>query len=74
MTYQLSGGFVRPSLYSNANLLENNLLLLLIVWITDATEEAELYTLKQFYFWLVWTPPRVFTQCGLFFYVYAIYN
>ena len=57
MTYQVSGRFLRPSLYSKANLPENNLLLLLIVWITDATEEAELYTLKQFYFWLVWTPP-----------------
>ena len=29
MTYQVSGGSVRPSLYSIANLLENNLLLLL---------------------------------------------
>ena len=48
MTYQVSGGFVRPSLYSNANLLENKLLLLLFkiiinenvlnvnVWVADA--------------------------------------
>ena len=31
MTYQVSGGSVRPSLYNNANLLENNLLLLLLL-------------------------------------------
>ena len=32
MTYHLSGGSVRPSLYSNANLLEKNLFLFYIAF------------------------------------------